>query len=224
MTASQRNKMAMFSAVQNVFGTYPDELGTIKALADFIVDFNKLMVQIEEVLKIQLGNTTGSRQLKLKEEEEMITATVQVAGSMYVYAQVNNSPDLMAKCSVSMTQLKRMPDEQLKTACTNIYEEAVKLGEALTDYGKTPEQVAQLKKEIDDFAVLIASPRSAIVTRSQATKELAMLINEANDMLRNKIDKLMELLKDNQPKVYNTYKAARIIVDLRAGKQIVEAE
>lgn len=224
MTAGQRNKMAMFNATKNVFGTYPEELGTINALANFIEDFKQLMLKIEEVHKVQEGNTTGNRQLKLKEEEEMITATVQIAGTMYVYAQVNNLPDLMEKCSVSVTQLRRQPDEQLKAACTNIYDEAVKLGDALSDYGKTPEQVAQLKKEIDDFAALIASPRSAIVTRSQATKELAVLIDEANDMLCNKIDKLINLLKDSQPKVYNTYKGARVIVDLRAGKKLIEAE
>ncbi len=32
MNAKQRNKMAMFMAVKNVFGTYPTELNLIKAL------------------------------------------------------------------------------------------------------------------------------------------------------------------------------------------------
>ncbi len=224
MTAGQRNKMAMFTATKNVFGTYPEEVNSITALGSFIKDFDQLMIKIEAVHQVQQGNTTGSRQLKLKEEEEMIDATVKLAATMYVYAQVNNLPDLKAKCAVSYTQLRRLPDEKLKVACLNIYEEARKLGDALTDYGRTPEQVAQLKKEIDDFAALIASPRSAIVTRSQATKELAALIDETSGLLQNKIDKLMGLLKDTQPKVYHTYLAARVIVDLRAGMKVVEEE
>ncbi|MCU4176394.1 hypothetical protein [Carboxylicivirga sp. N1Y90] len=224
MNAQQRNKVAMFKAVKNVFDTYPTELNLIKALEGFIVDFDALLVKIEAAHQVQQGNTTGNRQLKLKEEAEMIQATVQVAGTMFVYAQVNELPDLQAKCAVSASQLERMSDEKVRATCLNIYEEAHKLGDALTDYGKTAEDVAQLKKEIDDFAAIISSPRSAIVTRSQATKELAILTKDCNDLLRNKIDKLVELLKDSQAKVYNTYRAARVIVDLRGGHQHIDEE
>jgi hypothetical protein len=143
---------------------------------------------------------------------------------MYVYAQVNDMPDFPAKCAISASQMERMSDEKVKATSLNVYGEAVKLGDVLSDYGQTVEDVTQLKKEIDDFSALIASPRSAIVTRSQATKELDTLMQEANDLLRNNIDKLMELLKSKQPKVYNTYLAARTIVDLRAGMKVVEEE
>ncbi len=154
----------------------------------------------------------------------MIDATVKLAATMYVYVQVNDMPDLQARCAVSASQLERMPDEKVRTTCQNVYNEAVQLGDVLADFGQTVEDVTQLKKEIDDFSALIASPRSAIVTRSQATKELNSLMLEANDLLRNKIDKLMELLKTSQPKVYNTYLAARVIVDLRAGMKVEEEE
>jgi len=224
MNVNQRNKLAMFMAVDHVFDTNFNKFKTIPALARFITDFKSLLNQIKLALKIQQGSTTGVRQLKLKEEIEMIEACVQVAGAMFVYAQVNKLPNLQAKCDISPTQLQRMPDSQLYVACLNIYEEAVKLGDNLSDYGKSAEQVSDLKKEIDDFAALIATPRSAIVTRSQATAELKRLIDEANDLLKNKIDKLMGVLKALHPKVYNTYKAARVIVDLRASKKVVEEE
>ncbi|MCU4154844.1 hypothetical protein J1N10_02580 [Carboxylicivirga sp. A043] len=224
MNAIQRNRLAMFMAVKNVFGTYPAELSLIKALEGFIVKFNELIAQIEAVHQIQQGNTTGARQLKLKEEAEMIEATVKLAATMYVYAQVNDMPDLQAKCAVSASQMERMSDQKVKATCLNVYHEAITLGDVLSDYGQTVEDVTQLKKEIDDFSAIIASPRSAIVTRSQATKELDCLMREANDLLRDKIDKLMELLKTKEPKVYNTYLAARVIVDLRAGIKVVEEE
>jgi hypothetical protein len=224
MNAKQRNRLAMFMAVKNVFGVYPTELSVIKALENFIVKFNELMTKIESVHKVQQGNTSGARKLKLKEEAEMIEATVKLAATMYVYAQVNDMPDLQAKCAISASQMERMSDEKVKATSLNVYEEAVKLGDVLSDYGQTVENVTQLKKEIDDFSALIASPRSAIVTRSQATKELDTLMQEANDLLRNNIDKLMELLKSKEPKVYNTYLAARTIVDLRAGMKVVEEE
>ncbi len=224
MNYKQRNHLAMFMAVQHVFKTYPTELSVIKALEGFIAKFNELLTQINEVYRIQQGHTTGSSKLKLKEEAEMIEATVHLAAAMYVFAQVTEAPDLQAKCAVSVSLLEKMPDQTLLAACLNIYNEAIKLGDALSEYGKSPDDIARTKKEIDDFSVLISSPRSAIVTRSQATKELALLIDEANDLLRNKVDKLMELLKVSQAKVYNTYRSARVIVDLRGGKKVEEFE
>nr|WP_321450556.1 hypothetical protein [uncultured Carboxylicivirga sp.] len=224
MNAKQRNKISMFRAVNEVFMAYPDELATIPVLTGYTQLFTDNLATIDEVYQIQQGNTKGVSKLKIKEENEMIEATVQMAGCIFVYAQDNGIPDLKDKCAISSTQLIRMPDEEVKTACLNIYAEAARLGGALTNYGKTPENIAQLKKEIDDFTSLIASPRSAIVTRSQATRELARLITENNDLLRLKVDKLMELFKTTNAKLYNTYKAARVIVDLRAGKQTIEEE
>nr|WP_319399687.1 hypothetical protein [uncultured Carboxylicivirga sp.] len=224
MNSKQRNKVSMFRAVNNVFNTYTSELSSIPVLVSLIETFGNNLINIEDVLLIQQGKTTGASKLKTKEEEEMIEATVQMAGSIFVYAQDNNQPDLKEKCAISSSQIRNMSDEDVKTACLNIYAEAARLDGALTDYGKTPEDIAQLKKEIDDFATLIASPRSAIVTRSQATRELARLITENNDLLRLKADKLMELFKTTNTKLYNTYKAARVIVDLRAGKQTIVEE
>jgi len=224
MNAKQRNQLAMFIAVKNVFGTYPSEFQTIPAFDSFINEFYTQLSQIEAVYQIQIGNITGRTQLKQKEEKEMIEATIRTAAAMYVYAQVNNMPDLMAKCKVSAWILEKLSAVKLKTICLNIYEEAAKLNDALSNYGISAEKVAQLKKEIDDFDELIGAPRAAIVTRSQARQELVELMDTTNDLLRNKVDKLMELLKETYTKVYNTYKAARIIVDLRAGKQVVEVE
>ncbi len=224
MNAKQRNRLAMFKAVNTVFKANTNEFNAITALAGFVKNFDELMAKIEVVHQVQQGNTTGARQLKLKEEAEMIDAAVQLAATMYVYAQVNERSDLQEKCSISVSQMERMSDELVLTTCRNVYNEAVPLGDELADYGKTTDDIIALKQEIDEFAALISSPRSAIVTRSQATKELDILITETNDLLRNKVDKLMELLKDSQPKVYNTYLAARVIVDLRAGMKVVEEE
>ena len=215
MNARQRNYVAMFAALKEFILTYRAQLETIPALATLIQQFLDLMPEIEAARLIQSGHTKGTGDLKQKEEAEMIQATIQVAASIYVYAQVNNLPAIQAKVNVSPTQLQQMPDDELKVTCLNIHAEATKLDGNLTDYGIAPEAITQLKKEIDDFAAIIASPRTAIVTRSQATRRLKELIEQANDLLRNKLDKLILLLQHSQPQVYNTYRSARIIVDLK---------
>ena len=224
MNVRQRNQMAMFMAVQNVFGTYPNELNTIPAFGRFINELDELMVNINSVYQIQMGNTTGTTQMKQQSEADMIDATVQLAAAMYVYAQIEGKPDLIEKYKVSPSSLDKLSAEKLKAVCTNVHSEVIALGDVLGNYGKSPEDVAKLKEGINMFGGLIGAPRSAIVTRSQAKQELGNLIDEANDLLRHKVDKLMKLLETTHSKVYNTYKAARVIVDLRAGKQVIEEE
>lgn len=224
MTARQRNLLAMFLAVKNVFSQFATELKTIPVFSSAIDQFEELLTLIDKAQQIQLGNTTGTTLLKQQAEKEMIDATVQLAAAMYVYAQIENKPDLMEKCKVSPSMLSTLSAEKLKTTCSIVQAEASLLGDALLDFGKSAEDVSHLKTEIDEFTALISAPRAAIVTRSQARQELEELIDTANNLLRHKADKLMELFVDSQPKAYNTYKAARIIVDLRAGKQLVEEE
>ncbi|MCU4156632.1 hypothetical protein J1N10_11650 [Carboxylicivirga sp. A043] len=199
-------------------------MNTIPAFETIINEFYAALTEIDGVYQIQQGNTTGSTQLKQQAEKEMIDATVKLAAAMYVYAQIEGKPDLLVACKVSPSLLGAMSAEKLKITCTNVYTQGAQLGDALVDYGQSVEDVSQLKNEIDEFATVIAAPRNAIVTRAQARQELDVLMKEANDLLRNKADKLIELLKASKPKVYNIYKAARVIVDLRAGSKLEEEE
>ncbi|MGQ1787799.1 MULTISPECIES: hypothetical protein [unclassified Saccharicrinis] len=224
MNARQRNKVAMFKAVDKVFNTFNTEINSIPALGEQVNLFYATSGKIQEVYQIQQGLSNSNSALKVKEEAELIEATVEMAAALFVYAQINSMPDLQAKCAVTPSQLEKMPDEMLQAACLNIYREAEKLNGNLTDYGKGPEDITALKKEIDDFVNIVSAPRAAIVTRSQATTELDKLIKDCTNLLTDKIDKLMLLIQNKNLKVYNTYKAARVIVDLRKGKTIVEQE
>jgi len=222
MTANQRNRLAMLIALSHVFNDFKEELSSIPAQKQNIESFFEYLQKIKEAHKIQQGYSSANSKLKTKEEAEMIQATVQVAAAIYVYAHSTNQPGLKSKVSISPSSLQRLADKDLEIACVNIYDLALTIVEHLADYGITPESIAKLKKEIDDFAALIASPRSEIVTRSQATAELRVLFTQMDDLLRHKIDKLMVMFEMAQPKAYKTYLAARIIVDLKGAKTTEE--
>ncbi|MCU4175746.1 hypothetical protein [Carboxylicivirga sp. N1Y90] len=222
MTAKQRNRLAMYIAINQVFGTYRTELSTVPALVESINEFEPIVKYIQQVHQVQSGYSASSSELKTKEEAEMIQACVQVAAAVYVYAHSNKMPDLVKKVSVSPSGLQGMPDHELVSVCRNILELARGVVDFLGDYGVSGESLTRLESEINDFAVLIGSPRGEIVTRSQATRELKILFSQADDVVKNKLDKLMLLMEMTHAKVYQTYKAARVIVDLKAHKSASE--
>ena len=218
MNSKESNKVAMFMATNNVFKTYQAKLSSPPALAQGISEFDANLQQIDRMHQVQLSYSPANSKLKTKEEAEMIQACVQIAAAIYAYAFSTNQPNLQTKVKVTPSTLKSMTDKDLKNACLNIYELGVSLVENIGDYGVNEPVLEAFKSEIDDFVALIAAPRGEIVTRSQATAELKELIAKADELLKYKIDKLMVMLEMQQPKVYKTYKAARIIVDLKGSK------
>ncbi|TAJ15488.1 hypothetical protein DMA11_00940 [Marinilabiliaceae bacterium JC017] len=214
----------MFTATISTLNTHQEAITTITALDTSVKDFMLLYGKLTHVQMAQMSGTTGTSELKLKVENDMIKSTIKIANAIYAYAVDNNSPDLKSRVSVTASQLQRLNDQNKKASCMNIYEKANNLAGNLAEYGITPEMILILKSHIDNFVVSIASPRTAIVDRSMATAQLAKLVDDMNLLLREKIDKLMPLLEDTHPEAYQTYKSARIIIDLRRGKKKNEEE
>ena len=71
-----------------------------------------------------------------------------------------------------------------------------------------------MQKEIDDYAAILAKPRTAIGTRATATTFLVGLFKQGDDLRKSQLDKLMVSYKNNESVFYNTYQNARNIVDL----------
>ncbi|MGD9994154.1 MAG: hypothetical protein AB7S69_12740 [Salinivirgaceae bacterium] len=225
MNKTQNNHLSSYLAIANVLTKYGAKLAIVPALAAVVSRFMALLEELKEVQLIQEGKTTGTTLQKQKEEAEMIEITLRVAAAIYVYATDQKNLELQEEVKVSSWYLKNLGDSSLLNRCNQIHQIASGLdAEALTPYGILAETISGLRKEIDDFAALIAKPRTQIVARSTATKRLKELFDEINALLRDEMDKLMLVLQGQEPVVYNEYKAARIIVDLRGAYETNEEE
>jgi hypothetical protein len=225
MNKKQTNHLSSYLAVNFVFSKYETKVAALPALLATVTKYRGLMNELDSVRLIQEGHTTGTTLQKQKEEAEMIEATVRIAAAVYLYAKEQNNLELQEQVNVSPTYLQRLGDSKLVSHCTLIYNLANGLdAEALVPYGVLPETIGGLKKEIDDFAALVAKPRTQIVARSTATNRMKELFKEISDLLLDELDKLMLLLKNQEPVFYNEYRAARIIVDLRGAYETEEPE
>jgi hypothetical protein len=225
MNKMQNNHLSSYLAIANVLTKYGAKLAIVPALAAVVSRFMALLDELKEVQLIQEGKSTGTTLQKQKEEAEMIEITLRVAAAIYVYATDQKNLELQEEVKVSSWYLKNLGDSSLLSRCNRIHQIASGLdAEALTPYGVLAETISGLRKEIDDFAALIAKPRTQIVARSTATKRLKELFDEINALLRDEMDKLMLVIQGKEPVVYNEYKAARIIVDLRGAYETKEEE
>jgi hypothetical protein len=162
----------------------------------------------------QERRTTGSAADKQKEEDEMIAKTIEVASAVYAYASITNNNTLKDKIDYSPTALKRSRDTILRDIWQVIHDEAIGVGNSLADYGVDANDLAQLQKEIDDYAALLTAPRTAITTRVRVTAELEEKFKEGDEILHNQMDKLVETLKEREKRFYREYNRARLIIKL----------
>ena len=214
MTDGQDNKRSMYIAVQRVCNSNNSTWSGLPAFVNAFGNFENAIAGIDTQRQIQEGRTTGITENKQKEEDEMIQITLEIAAAVYAYASIIGDNELRDKVSYSPSYLRNSRDNTLKDISQVIHDEADKVIANLADYGKTPADLAQLQKEIDDFAAILAKPRTAIGTRSTATTRLVELFQQGDDLLKNQLDKLMISYQNSEPVFYQTYQNGRIIVDL----------
>ena len=214
MNSIQSNQYAMTLVVSKVFAKYAETLNGIPAFQAVVSEFNATLSQLEENIKIQQGKITGTSEQKQKEEQEMIDETVRIAAGVYVFAIDNMNLALAEKVAISPSALQNMNQAKLLASCMGILELAAEHLDEMADFGIAEADLKSLEKEINDFKELAVAPRTEIVTRSQATEKIRILINDLLNLLKLKADKFILMFKQTQPAFYNEYKSARIIVDL----------
>jgi hypothetical protein len=80
----------------------------------------------------------------------------------------------------------------------------------------TQANLDELNQALQEFNTSKANPRKATVERMTQTQSLPNLIREASNILRDRIDRLVNLLRRTNPGFVTGYNAARVIVDRAA--------
>jgi hypothetical protein len=77
----------------------------------------------------------------------------------------------------------------------------------------TQANIDELAQALQNFKDSKEKPRTVTAVRSAETESLASLIRDANGILRNEIDRLVNLFRRSNPKFVAAYRSARVIVD-----------
>lgn len=217
--------ISMSLALEHFRQKYQEKISSDAVLTRLFDEFFGYYGEVQAAIRIQEGHTSEAAKLKQKEEAEMIEATVRMAAKVYVYAVENNLPGLQEKLSVTAWNLRNMSDVKLHATCLSIHEAISGISVSATGtYGVTPELLAGMKKEIDDFYALISQPRTDIITRSQATGKISELIKKMKELLAKRLDKLMMALPESEVLMKNEYKSTRIIIGMKGKKSSADEE
>ncbi len=204
----------MYDAVSSYLDRKSALWASIPKVGEFKNEFTLAVAQIDEVQYAQqqaqvfLGKTKTQIKSVVSEKADILN------DSLEAFALVTANEKLRVQMDATYTDLNRLRNAEFSPAVQAIIAAAEDNMEVLTaEYGVTAEQVEGLKTDLNEFLAINGQPRAYKIASVEATKSLEQLIDEADEILNNKLDKVMSLFKRRDPGFYNGYIAARVIVD-----------
>ena len=214
MNDRQENKLSMYLAVQKVCNQNNSVWSGLGAFVTAFGDYEGIIQKIRDARLIQEGQTVGISENKQKDEDEMIDKTIEIGSAVFAYASDISNNELREKIDYSPSSLRRARDTILKDRCQLVHDEANNVIANLSDYGIAAADLTDLQNAIDNYVDIIAKPRTAIGTRATATTQIVDLLKLGDNVLNDRMDRLVEQYKKDEQKFYRGYRNARIIVDL----------
>ena len=133
-----------------------------------------------------------------------------------VIGHTSNDHGLLALTALSPSELGHLGTEELVRRATAVLGEANSRKTELAALHVTQANLDELTQALQNFSDAKEQPRTATAERMAQTESLATLIREANNILRNEIDRMVNLFRRSNPDFVAGYRAARVIVDRAA--------
>ena len=217
MKNAQENKLSMYEAVSEVL----DKNNTLVSSLQGLVIAKSAMVnktlEIRQLNMIQLLTTKGKTLSKRMRKQLLADTSYGLAAAVQAYAAATEDTDLYALVNFTRTALRTQEDEELEQVCQVIHDKANGVLANLGDYGVDAVDLLNLQGLITAWSTQSQAPRLAISERKMATQTLPTLFKEADDILKKRVDKLMEKFRVSNRDFYDTYHTARKIVDAGHG-------
>lgn len=207
------NRLNMYRVVRDWLTTNMHLLNHFPELTDSTDAFTAILEIIAELDKDKSTATVGSSDTKAFTREQLEDQTLEASKILKAYATFADKTKLLNGCDLTSSQLSRFAEQDLLTKSSIIIGYAETYQTDAEPYGMSSERLANLQKSYIDFDEKQTLVRSAIVNRKNAGEQLEARMEEADNLLKGKLDVLMELCSFTLPELYNQYKGARVIVD-----------
>ena len=214
MTDRQENKFTMYEAVSDLLDANTAKTASMPAFVTAFNSFKDAMAAISEKNIQKNTATTGRTATKNQKQTELIEAAVPVAGALYALGTATEDPRLQALGNVKKGYLSNLRDTELTDAVTNIKNLADGYSADLADYGITAAIISALDTKLTAYSSALGTKESSVSTRVAAGKVLEDLFDDADSILKDQLDRMMEMFAPSDQQFYQEYKSAREIKDL----------
>jgi carboxypeptidase family protein len=213
MDTKQTNKDNMFDATYLVLQTNLSIWTANAVMTTAVGKLNTYITGISSTATAQGVVTTGVTDNKDSVKETLITNIMLNANAGLAYASTAGNLVLKAKCKLNESELAKSKEAVLVTIAQNVHDALLPVAAALAGYGASATTLGTLQTSTTSFSGLVGTPRSARTSSISATGTLAEQFTDTMEFLEDTMDPLMAQYKVSNAAFYNSYIAARVIVD-----------
>lgn len=218
MTKGEENKLSMYKGVQEVLTNNSDIHSAIPVIGEALTSFSGIIGAIDQVNFDFQGSTKGATADKVAKEEVLINQATKLANVLFVFAVKTKNNALKEEFKFSKSYLEKLRDTDLLNKCTQIINTAQNYLTELANYGVSEATITDAQTAYDNFASAFNAQAEKMAERSSEREKLTTLFNDADNVLYEELDPMMELFIDSNPDFYNAYQSARVIKDLGTGR------
>ncbi|QQS36223.1 MAG: hypothetical protein IPM56_18610 [Ignavibacteriales bacterium] len=224
MNDKQENRFSMFDAVTTLLDANTAKTAAITNFAPALLEFKNLKAEIVINDGLKSTVTTGKAANKAAAESDLIDATMVIASAISALGASTGNNFLKELGDVNKTKLVRMRDTQLAAYCTTMHTEANSNAAALAGYGITQVMIDEYEEKKDLFAGSSGVRESSAATKVAATQAVVDRFVDADTLLLEQMDKMMEFFRTSDTMFYDEYHAARRVIDLGVRHEPEEPE
>lgn len=207
MTIHQVNKRAMFGNVAAVINRHIVLFAGLSAFATAFEKFQNLLEHIDTTA----NEKAGEFMMRDASEETLINIMVEVASALCAYAGKAKLAEVKSMATVKRSELEHMPLTELGQKAKSILKFAARYADHLVAYGADANKVAKLNAALPKFLAAAATCKSGIAGQSNAAGSLRDMFQEADMVLSEQLDRMVESLKRKHHDFYHEYHTARVI-------------
>lgn len=206
-------RLNMYHAVIAHCDANPAIVATVVAFQTTITSFKAKVSSIQTIAQQEAQVISGVATDKKVLRDSLCQQGADIAAVVYAYAASTGNNTLKEAMAFSKSDLRNMRDDQLAPSCNNIHDAASTNLVALAPYGITAAMLTSFNTLITNYSAAVPKPRNATSLRKTYAAELKTLFSEADDMLKNQLDKTAVQFKAAHLEFYTAYKNNRIIID-----------
>jgi len=214
MTKREENRYSMYRAVDKVLSDNQSVVDGLPALAESVSDFRQTMQDISDQDNVYKTVTGGATDAKNTAEETLIETMVSLSGALSAYGRKTGDDRSRSLSQFSESDLILMRDSDLVQKGKNLLETLQQNESGLTHFGVTSAMIADFLNRLTFYEEALGRKDSKFAESKAARRKLKELFSKANEILKEEVDQMMELIRVSNSGVYNQYEAARVIKDL----------
>ena len=217
MNRKEINLLSMLKSVVQFYTENPELIAGKPALLSALVKLKAMISAIESLQRAQAIGTRADTALKGETRITLMQAILLVLAGIGAHGAATNDTRLKMAADVTLSELKKMRDNDLLLLAHSTHEMALPIAAELAIWNVTLANIEAIDITSELYDAKSPEIRNIKARSKQATTDIKDRIYEASDFINNSLDAMMLPFKVSHPTLHGNYLNARDVMNIAGG-------